>query len=131
MFIIRMLGGRDKESLSIREKWRETQREFVDMSSKNTFVPTVFRHTLIYAASRKLAATLRGQCSSGKAKYIEKPLHSLSFFEDISTDSLYCVLAKTYESSYSFNVVFLLCSDKICEIFIALMCFLFYKILFG
>ncbi len=64
------------------------------MSSKNTFVPTVFRHTLIYAASRKLTPTALKQCSSGKAKYIEKPLHSLSFLEDISSPSLGCVLAK-------------------------------------
>ncbi len=67
------------------------------MSSKNTFVPTVFRHTLIYAASRKLAPLALRQCFSGKAKYIEKPLHSLSFFEDISTNSLGCVLAKLYK----------------------------------
>ncbi len=78
--------------------WRQTLREPVGISSENTFVPTIFRHTLIFAASRKLTPTALRQCSSGKAKYIEKSLHSLSFSEEIPTGSLGCVLAERYKN---------------------------------
>ncbi len=75
-------------------RWRETLIEERGISPSNTFVPTIFRHTLIYAASRKLAPLALRQCSSGKAKYIEKSLHSLSFVGEIPLSSISCVLAK-------------------------------------
>ncbi len=71
----------------------ETPREKGGICPVNTFVPTIFRHTLIFAASRKLAPLALRQCSSGKAKYIEKSLHSLSFSGQIPPSSLGCVLA--------------------------------------
>ncbi len=73
-------------------KWGRTLREEAGICPTNTFVPTIFRHTLIFAASRKLAAMLLRQCSSGKAKYIEKSLHSLSFVGHIPASSLGWVL---------------------------------------
>ena len=85
-------------------EWRQTLIEERGICSVNTFVPTIFRHTLIFAASRKLA-TLK-QCSSGKAKYIEKSLHSLSFSEHIPLSSISCVLAKRqqYYDSLRFQI---------------------------
>ena len=96
------LGRRRQESKQIsvlifhflRDWLYPTLIEQTDICPANTFVPTIFRHTLIYAASRKLAATLRGQCSGVKAKYIEKSLHSLSFSGQISACSLGCISAK-------------------------------------
>ncbi len=72
--------------------YKETPRERAGIFLKNTFIPTIFRHTLIYAASRKLALSVLRQCSSGKAKYIEKSLHSLSFLRNIPARSLGWVL---------------------------------------
>ena len=77
-----------------REEDRQTPREQPGICASNTFVPTIFRHTLIFAASRKLALSVLRQCSSGKAKYIEKSLHSLSFAAHIPGCSLGCVLAR-------------------------------------
>ncbi len=95
--------------------WGQTRRECIDMSSKNTFVPTVFRHTLIFVASRKLAPLALRQCSSDKAKYIEKPLHSLSFLEDISMHSLRCVLAKHYYKNCQIQYLDISINSKVLE----------------
>ncbi len=72
----------------------QTQKEETGIYPSNTFVPTIFRHTLIFAASRKLVPSVLKQCSSGKAKYIEKSLHSLSFAGQIPVSSFRCVSAK-------------------------------------
>ncbi len=43
------------EKIYLMKQWGETPREQADICSANTFVPTIFRHTLIYAACVKLA----------------------------------------------------------------------------
>ncbi len=99
-------GKRDGRRREKKRKkgWKETRKEEAGICPSNTFVPTIFRHTLIFAASRKLAATLLRQCSSGKAKYIEKSLHSLSFVGHIPASSFRCASAKQSENGKTFNV---------------------------